>query len=471
MLVTRRACCFNEPVPAPEPHPSPATGVPLEGGPRHLSALTGLRGLAALTVVQVHTAGKTDYEWFGLHAFGPIALFVLSGFLLYRPFARWMIGGGPRPELWSYTVRRGARIFPAFWVVLVVWMLLYERAVPSGALDWIKTLTLVSSLEYFGLTPGLEQTWSMGTELTWYVALPVLALVTHGVLGRRSGVASFRGQALLLLASVPVASLFMVYARDNQIQDAPMWLPSYLYCFCLGALVSLALEAERAGVVSLGRTRRLLGAPGLLLAATVGLVALCLSPWAGPPGLVELSFQERVLRNFFACGLALVLLAAGLFSRPVALIPRLLTAQWMQAAGRWSYGIYLWHVPLIVLLWENVTFPTGPLGLVTWLGVVGVASCALGAATWVWVEKPAIAWAQQQSPPAVAASDAPAPVAPVAPAPVAPAPVAPAPVVALAPLDLAPVDPAPAAGVSFDPTPLAPAAPETVRRSGKHRAH
>ena len=319
----------------------------------------------------------------------------------------------------------------------------------------------------------------MGTELTWYVAVPVIALLIHALVGERGGRTSFRVQALLLVSSLPIAHLFRAYAREQEWQDAPMWLPSYLYCFCLGALVGLALEAEREGIITLTRTRRVLGMPGLLLTATVLMLVLTCSPLAGPPGLVTLTFQEQVLRNLFACGLALVLLAAGLFSPPGALLMRLLSTRWMQATGRWSYGIYLWHVPLIVLLWQEVTFPSGVLGLVTWLVVVGSVSCALGAATWVWVEKPAIAWSHSQSlptpaPEAVVASDVPV----TAPATASESPAealveAPAEAMAAAPagpVDAASLDPVPRDPAPSDAEPVE-VVPAPAARIGKHRAH
>src|SRR5690606_2367483 len=96
-------------------------------------------------------------------------------------------------------------------------------------------------------------------------------------------------------------------------------------------------------------------------------------------------------------GLAVSLLAISVFSGPQAPVVRFMSSRFMQATGRWSYGIYLWHLPLIVLLWEDVAFPTGWWGLAVWLVTVTAISTLLGAATYAWLEVPTMAWSKRQS--------------------------------------------------------------------------
>ena len=68
--------------------------------------LTGLRGFAALMVVLIHSAGQTDYPGFGVQSYGPVSLFVLSGFLLYRPWSSWAIAQASRPSVRTFSRRR-----------------------------------------------------------------------------------------------------------------------------------------------------------------------------------------------------------------------------------------------------------------------------------------------------------------------------------------------------------------------------
>lgn len=391
--------CLNVPVAAtevvgPEPTPPITTAEEKES---QVASLTGMRGFAALSVVLIHTSGKTEYTWLGVHGYGPIALFVLSGFLLYRPFARWTLGVSGRPGLRSFAIRRGARIFPAYWAVFLVWVFVYPPAVPDGFVDWLKAFSLLSSMRYFELTPGLEQTWSLGTELTWYIALPFLAAGIFALVNHLRPKIGLRVHVLLLLASVPITQAWVVYVQTQELVDEIMWLPRFLMCFALGGLVSLMMEAERAGISDISRGRRLMSDPFLLPGVALIFVLLNTSELAGPDDYVPLTLQEDLVRTTAAMGLALSLLVISIFSGPRAPVVRLMSSRFMQAAGRWSYGVYLWHLPVIVLLTEDHQFSTGWGGLVTMLTLVTTISMALGAATYAWVEVPTMAWSKRQS--------------------------------------------------------------------------
>jgi len=96
-------------------------------GPDRFPALDAVRGLAALAVVGFHAykdlAGMPGWDTaLGTFAFSlqwavPV-FFVLSGFLLYRPFAAAIADGTQRPAAIPFLLRRAARIFPAYWVAL-----------------------------------------------------------------------------------------------------------------------------------------------------------------------------------------------------------------------------------------------------------------------------------------------------------------------------------------------------------------
>ncbi|WP_114422649.1 acyltransferase family protein [Nocardioides houyundeii] len=362
-----------------------------------VASLTGMRGFAALMVVLIHTSGRTQYPWLGIHGYGPIALFVLSGFLLYRPWARWTLGVAGRPSVSSFAIRRAARIFPAYWVVLFVWMFVYESAVPGSWTQSVKHLALVSSMGFWTLPRGLEQTWSLGTELTWYVALPFLAAAVFYLVRRLPARISLTGHVLVLLAGAPISLVWTLWVDHNSLVDQQMWLPAFIGCFSLGALVGLVLEAERAGFIDISRGRRLMGDPFLLPGLALVFVMVGASEWGGPDDFTRLTLAEELVRDWTSIGLAVCLLVISIFSGPRAPVVRFMSSRFMQAMGRWSYGIYLWHLPLIVLLWEDVAFPTGAWGLAVWLVTVTGISTLLGAATYAWVETPTMAWSRRQS--------------------------------------------------------------------------
>ena len=103
-----------------------------------VDALTGLRGFAALAVVAVHASGRTDFDWFGIHGYGPVSLFVLSGFLLYRPWSMWALSRGTRPEVRTFARRRLLRIFPAYLVVMLAIAVMLPESQPLGPDGWLR---------------------------------------------------------------------------------------------------------------------------------------------------------------------------------------------------------------------------------------------------------------------------------------------------------------------------------------------
>lgn len=361
-----------------------------------IASLTGMRGFAALVVVVVHTSGYSNYPWLGVHGYGPIALFVLSGFLLYRPFARWVLGVAERPGLVDFAVRRVFRIFPPYLVVLFVWVLVYPLAVPDGAGAWFRTITLLNTFDFFELTPGLRQVWSLGTELSWYVAAPCVAALAVFLVRLTPARLRLLVHGGLLLATVPVSTLWTWYVHTGGPESGAMWLPAYIGCFGMGAFVALVTVAEQAGEIDLSRVRRLVQGRWLVPLVFLGFLGLALSEFAGPASWTRsIELSESLVRTGASLGMALTLLVISLFAAPTALSVRALSSRFMAATGRWSYGIYLWHLPVLHLLVEERPLAETAPELVLWLVLVTALSYVLGAATYAWVEVPTMAWSKQ----------------------------------------------------------------------------
>jgi peptidoglycan/LPS O-acetylase OafA/YrhL len=97
------------------------------GRPRHFPCFDGLRAIAAVSVVVIHTSfvsGLTTRSGVGIYTarleIGVAVFFLISGFLLYRPFAAAHVAGLPSPVLGRFWVRRLLRIVPAYWLALTV---------------------------------------------------------------------------------------------------------------------------------------------------------------------------------------------------------------------------------------------------------------------------------------------------------------------------------------------------------------
>ena len=352
-----------------------------------LDALEGLRAAGALAVVAFHLSVLTEaikIGWLGT-AFlqlnvGVWIFFVLSGFLLYTPFAR-AHAGSPVVPVGPYLRRRLLRIYPAYWVVLalVPWLL-----TPTWRFtDWAsatRAALLVDS--YFHAhaptSPGIAQAWSLVVEVTFYAFLPLYAIVISAF-GRR--VSFPRVEWIGLGVLVVIGVLATAWPGGG----APLWvrvLPPYLPPFAVGMAAAVARTQGT-------RWPR----PGRWIAC--GLAAWC-AVVAGaiiahrPDGwwwqvLAPLGFTV-------AAGGLVVPLIDPLAPGRVAAVAR---SRLMVALGRISYGIYLWHFGIIVWVANHWFDPEGSFTFEK-TALVAVPATVLAAwLTYRIVERPAMALARR----------------------------------------------------------------------------
>ena len=173
--------------------------------------LDTLRAVGALAVLTTHTAFQSgDYLGHGYLGtllsrldIGVAIFFVLSGFLLSRPYlARAALRRPPQP-LGRYALKRVLRIYPVYAVTVVLALLLIPENDGASTGDWLRSLLLVDTYASVRLPQGLTQMWSLGVEVAFYAVLPFLMLI--GV-GRRGPLRPLRVVVLLLvLGGVSVA--------------------------------------------------------------------------------------------------------------------------------------------------------------------------------------------------------------------------------------------------------------------------
>ena len=106
--------------------------------------------------------------------------FALSGFLLWRGHAAAARGLRPVPATGHYLRSRLIRIMPAYLVAVVVILTLLPDA-KADLTVWLANLTLTQIYVPLTLTAGLTQMWSLAVEVSFYLALPVIALLVRRV--------------------------------------------------------------------------------------------------------------------------------------------------------------------------------------------------------------------------------------------------------------------------------------------------
>ena len=105
------------------------------------------------------------------------SFFVISAFLLYRPFVASHFAEREPVALGAYWWRRALRIFPAYWVALTAAILFFGTTTLSGFWDYARHYLLVQIYQPdYGLA-GIVPTWTLAVELSFYALLPVYAWV------------------------------------------------------------------------------------------------------------------------------------------------------------------------------------------------------------------------------------------------------------------------------------------------------
>jgi peptidoglycan/LPS O-acetylase OafA/YrhL len=360
---------------------------PTKVGDRY-PALDGLRALAVLCVVMTHIGFQTGETFRGSFGallarldFGVTIFFLLSGFLLYGPFVRAELSARPAPSVRGYLRNRALRVLPGYWVaVLVIVPVMASRFLTPGELA--DQLLLLQSYSVGHLLPGLTQMWSLGVEVAFYVALPLLAL-----LGRR-------GKLRLLVAMAVVSVLWTLSTRGLGVPDpgvGGLWLPAYLDWFALG----MGLAVLRAGHDLHSRWKvldQVADAGGTCWAVAALLLWLTATPLGGPRGLQLAAPGEALSKHLLYGAAATFLLLPAVFGTDDrSPVRRFLESPPMRWLGKVSYGVFLWHLLVLELVFRATGFVLfeGHLLLVTLLVIPG--SLLVAALSLRLVEKPALA--------------------------------------------------------------------------------
>lgn len=326
--------------------------------PARFPTFDGYRAIAASIVVVTHVtfmARINDIGWFGPYAarldIGVAVFFLISGFLLYRPFVAAHLSGAPLPNVRRYFRRRFLRIFPAYWLCAAVVFYGFGFHRPETFGDAVIFFGLLQIYSQSHILGGIQQAWSLCTEISFYVFLPFWALLLRGLARRVS-----RIEAKVLVELAALAVLFaggvafkwwVLVSRPEDFGTMGSWLPSYFDHFALG--MGLAVLSVRGSLVPRRSARAWLDRRGAAVACWVAALVLfwvvaehsglALNPFADPPTRAE-NLRRHLLYGFAS----LCFLVPGVFgNQDRGLVRRFLRNPVLQWLGLVSYGIYLWH--------------------------------------------------------------------------------------------------------------------------------
>jgi peptidoglycan/LPS O-acetylase OafA/YrhL len=376
------------------------------GDPRHarhrIAGVESLRAIAAISVLGFHAAFAsglvTADSWLKPFAsrleVGVSIFFVISGFLLYRSWARAHLSGGRPPLLSRYTASRVLRIVPGYWVALTlisIWIGL------ESVLDFpgfVVYFAFAQNYDPDTLGGGLLQAWSLGVEVAYYAFLPVFAWAVTRLRARDLS-ARWRNQwigvAALFLAGVAwnAAVTANVDAASRSLGPLLALLPAYLDQFALGmgfALITLRGAndgKDRQGTLgSVGTYAWLALAAGAFFLAARGIGL------SGGHEQVN-GLQLFVKHNLFSVVAVSLLVISVLASGFVRRVFEWNLLRWL---GLVSYGIFLWHLAMLTQIEEWGMLPVNGSGKnwLTWFALALVPTAAVAACSWYLIERPAL---------------------------------------------------------------------------------
>ncbi len=273
--------------------------------------------------------------WVGVDLFFVLSGFLVSGLL----FTEYLSRGTVAP--WNFYLRRGWKIYPAFWcLILVSVILLPATGWPFSGARLAAELLFVQN--YF---PGLwNHTWSLAVEEHFYLMLPLLFwVVTSSAKRSRSSL-----QPILYVAAALTVVVFAVriinwrrmpiYTHADHLMATHLRFDSLMFGVVLAYAFYLHPE-KFAAIFSRWRV------PFLPIGAA------CFIPaFVWPLGTN--AFVHTAGFTLFQLGAGMLVVAALLLPAPTGYLPRLLAR-----LGAYSYSIYLWHLAVIIHLMPALRLP------------------------------------------------------------------------------------------------------------------
>ena len=389
---------------------------------RPFPLLDGYRAIAAFMVLTTHVAFNTGEirtpvlgPLLGRMDFGVTLFFLLSGFLLYRPWARAAMVDRAGPAVGGYALRRAARILPAYWVMVAFTLLLLPEIQPVRWEAWPVHLGLLHIYVPGFTLEGLTQTWSLATELAFYILLPVIAWIA-GRRGRGHPDASARFQLAVLAIAIGIAWAYTVLRVTGGLGTSTItgyWIPGFLDWFSLGMAaaviqVRLSMAGAPAWMLAL---RQVAQGTGWCLLIAAGLAVIAATPIAGPLTFDPAEPNSLVIKHVLYGVIAAFLLLPGFLgvgdthepsaqtaSASPSLWATILASPVMVYLGTISYGVFLWHLVLLRLIQSALGLEVFAGGFwIVWPLVV-LASIAVASLSWFMLERPILAWAHRRTP-------------------------------------------------------------------------
>ena len=340
---------------------------------RYIPSLDGLRSFAVLAVIVYHMG----FTWGQGGLLGVTVFFVLSGYLITGLLiAEW--DSTRTIDLKDFWLRRVRRIVPAIVLTVVgvaALCVIFNHALltkmrpdilPSLFFfnNWWQIFHNVSYFEALGAPSPLSHFWSLAIEEQFYLIWPVALLIAFKLGAKKKWIR----RATLVLAVASIAAMALIFDPAADPSRVYYGTDTRAFSLLIGAWLAFVWPSSRfeesSGEQMSGGERAVLDGIGIAaLAGLIVMVALTngFSPFLYRGGLVLIS--------------VLTALVIAVIVHPKSVLAKALGCAPLVWIGKRSYGMYLWHYPILLLTTPgNVNGDPNPLLCLVQLVIIFVVS-------------------------------------------------------------------------------------------------
>jgi peptidoglycan/LPS O-acetylase OafA/YrhL len=365
-------------------------------------SLDGLRAAATLLIIVYHlfsVSGLTLNYANGIGQFtgrlnvAVSIFFVLSGYLLFKPFVQSILLDAPLPRTQSFFLKRFVRIVPAYWLALLILWKIDAVTIPNAS-GFIRNFSLIHTLTVSNVFTGIGQTWTLSIEMMFYACLPFIAKFIGKRTKKKKRTRTLREIFTCLLALYISAYVFRVFLHKFQfelLKTHALWLPAHIDTFALGMCIATVVTAlEVSPHLKARRSQLIRMAPVLYILSGVTWY------WSTQLGLA-LAFETTPFRielfgHFLYGVIAVTFVLPFCLDQGTSQIVKIFGARVCVWLGTISYGMYLWHFLFLDGHFANTYLPyrISDMDVATRLLVTIPGTIAIASASYYLVERPLI---------------------------------------------------------------------------------